>query len=95
MDFIISGLQFLLFLFWVLLFARIIFSWVMVFQRDWRPTGMMLLVTEGVFTVTDPPIRAIRKVVPPLSMGSIRIDLAILIVFFIVIVLSQLLARLQ
>jgi YggT family protein len=39
----------------------------------------MLVIAEAIYTVTDPPLKAIRRVVPPLSLGSVRIDLAFLI----------------
>ena len=68
-----------LFLFILFLFARIVFSWVMVYARDWKPTGPMLLLAEGVFTVTDPPLKALRRVIPPVTMGQIRLDFAMML----------------
>ncbi|WP_062301416.1 YggT family protein [Demequina subtropica] len=88
---ILSALQFVLFLFMLALFARIIISFVMVFAHDWRPAGAALVAVEGVLTVTDPPIKAVRRVVPPLSLGQVRIDLAFLIVFIAVSILNQVL----
>ena len=69
----------LLFLFILFLFARIVFSWVMVYSRDWKPAGPMLLLAEGVFTVTDPPLKALRRVIPPVTMGQIRLDFAMML----------------
>jgi YggT family protein len=74
-----SILDFLLFLFFVLLIGRLILDWVQVFARDWRPRGVMLVIAEAVYTVTDPPLKAIRKVIPPLSLGAVRVDLAFLV----------------
>ena len=82
MSLFINAAQFVLFLFTLFLFGRIVLGLVMGYARDWRPTGIMLVLTEAVFTVTDPPIRAIRRVVPPLTLGQVRIDLAVLILFF-------------
>lgn len=76
-------------LFMLLLFARVIISLVISFARDWRPTGVAVVAVESVLTVTDPPIKAVRKVVPPLAIGQVRIDLAFLIVFFAVSTLFQ------
>ena len=73
----------LLFVFFVLLIGRLILDWVRVFARDWRPTGVMLVVAETVFTVTDPPLRLLRRVIPPLTVGGLRIDLAFLALFFL------------
>ena len=58
---------------WVYLlvvFGRLILAWIRVFARDWRPKGVMLVVAETVYTLTDPPLRALRKVVPPLRIGG-------------------------
>ncbi len=92
MSFLLDALRFVLFLFMLLLLARIVISLVMVFARDWRPTGAALVAVEGVLTVTDPPIKAVRKVVPPLALGQVRLDLAFIIVFLGVSMLYQVLA---
>ncbi|WP_082099683.1 YggT family protein [Demequina maris] len=89
MSFLFGALQFVLFLFMMALLGRVIVSLVMAFARDWRPTGAALVAVEGVLTVTDPPIKAVRRVVPPLSLGQVRIDLAFLIVFLAVSLLYQ------
>jgi len=71
----------LLLLFMLCLIVRLVFDWVQFFARDWRPRGVVLLLAEAVYTVTDPPLRALRKVIPPLTLGSVRLDLAFLILF--------------
>jgi YggT family protein len=58
----------LLFLFIALLWVRFIVDWVQVFARQWEPRGPLLVALEGVYTTTDPPIVALRKVVPPLRI---------------------------
>lgn len=82
MGLVFGVLAFVVFLFLVLLFVRLALDWVQVFAREWRPRGVVLVVAEVTYTITDPPLRAVRRVVPPLSLGSIRLDLAFLIVFF-------------
>lgn len=62
------------------MFVRLVLDWVQVFAREWRPRGLMLVVAEATYTVTDPPLKAVRRVVPPLTLGSVRLDLAFLIV---------------
>lgn len=69
----------LLYLFFILLLGRLVFDWVQVFARNWRPRGPVLVVAEAIYTTTDPPLRALRKVVPPLRLGQVRLDLAFLI----------------
>jgi len=71
--------QFILFVTWVaimVLFARIIIDWVQVLAHSWRPQGFVAVLCEGIFTVTDPPLRAIRNVIPPIRMGGAMLDLS-------------------
>jgi YggT family protein len=69
-----------LYVFLALLFVRLIVGWVMVFARDWHPTGLMAATLELAFSATDPPLRALRRVLPPLRLGSISVDLAFIVV---------------
>ena len=63
-----------------LLWIRFIVDWVQVFARSWTPTGPVLVALEVVYSVTDPPIRALRRVIPPLRLGSVALDLSFIIV---------------
>jgi len=60
----------------VVLIARFVIDWVQVLARSWRPRGMVLIVCEAVYTVTDPPLRALRRVIPPLRLGAVALDLS-------------------
>ncbi|GAA4716755.1 YggT family protein [Pedococcus ginsenosidimutans] len=75
-------IRFAVFVFFVVLIGRLVLDWVQVFARDWRPRGALLVVAEAIYTVTDPPLKALRRLVPPLQLGSLRLDLAFLILFF-------------
>ena len=70
----------LLWFFIALLWIRFIVDWVQVFARSWSPRGILLVLLEVVYSITDPPIKALRKVIPPLRIGSIALDLSFLIV---------------
>ena len=70
----------LLWSFIALLWVRFVVDWVQVFARSWTPSGPVLVVLEVVYSVTDPPIKALRRVVPPLRIGSFALDLSFLIV---------------
>ena len=83
----------LLWLYWLVLMARLVLSYVVMLARDWRPRGVVLVLVEGVYSLTDPPLRALRRVIPPLRLGGIALDLAFLVLFLIVIVLMQVVAR--
>lgn len=74
------------FLYLVLLFARLVVSWIQVFARDWRPAGPVVVLLEVVYSATDPPLRALRKIVPPIQIGSIRLDLGFMILFFAAVI---------
>ena len=70
----------LLWFFIALLWVRFIVDWVQVFARSWSPRGVLLVLLEVVYSVTDPPIKALRRVIPPLRIGSVALDLSFLIV---------------
>lgn len=84
----------LLWLFLLCLVVRLILDWVQFFAREWRPRGVLLVIAEAVYTVTDPPLRALRRVIPPLTLGQVRLDLAFLILFIGVSFLSRIVATL-
>ncbi|MDO3397730.1 YggT family protein [Nocardioides cremeus] len=87
-----SIIYIILTIFWIFLWIRFVVDWVMVFARDWSPRGPVLVVLEAVYSVTDPPIKALRRVVPPLRLGSIALDLSFLIVFISVWILRSVVA---
>jgi YggT family protein len=73
-----------LWLFFIALLARLVFDWVFLFARSWEPKGPVLVVLEAVYTVTDPPLKAVRRVVPPLKLGSVALDLAFIVLIIAV-----------
>jgi YggT family protein len=73
-----------LWLFFILLIGRLILDYVQMFARSWRPKGLLLVVAEVIYTITDPPLRALRKVIPPLRLGSVSLDLSFLVLVVLV-----------
>ena len=69
-----------LWLYWLVMIGRLVFDFVQVFARSWRPSGVLLLIAEAIYTITDPPLRLLRRVIPPIRIGSVQFDLAFLIV---------------
>jgi len=67
--------------FLIFLLARAVLDWVQVFARDWRPHGPSLVVAEAVYTVTDPPLKFLRRLIPPLRLGNVSVDLAYMVLF--------------
>jgi YggT family protein len=78
---------FVLLLFLILLIARLVFDYVMMFARSWRPTGVVAVGLEVVYSVTDPPLKALRRVIPPLRLGNFSIDLGFMVLLFVVYIL--------
>ncbi|MFN8158010.1 MAG: YggT family protein [Candidatus Nanopelagicales bacterium] len=78
----------------LVLLAYVVLSWVMIYARDWQPRGVVLLLVEGVFAVTEPPLRLLRRFIPPLRIGQVSLDLAIFVLFILVYALIFLAARL-
>ena len=83
-----------LLVFLILLFARFVVDWVMVLARSWRPQGLVAAGLEVVYSTTDPPLKAVRKVIPPLNLGTIRLDLGFMVLLIAVILLRSVLDRL-
>jgi YggT family protein len=79
-----------LLVFLVLLFARFVADWVMVLARSWRPSGLVAAGLEVVYITTDPPLKALRRVIPPLNLGSVRLDLGFMVLLIVVILLKNL-----
>ena len=71
----------------VLLFVRLIVDWIQIFARSWTPRGPVLVVLEGVYTATDPPVKAMRKLIPPLRLGGVAVDLSFIAVLLICYIL--------
>ncbi|GAA5188633.1 YggT family protein [Arthrobacter gyeryongensis] len=82
---IVFGLLYIaLLLFLVTLIVRLVFDLVQMFARQWRPRGGALVAAHVVYSVTDPPLKRIRRLIPPLQLGGVSLDLAFLIVFIVV-----------
>ena len=79
----------ILYIFLLIMFARMILSWVPVLVRDWEPRGPMLIFAEIVYSVTDPPLRMLRKVLRPVRVGNMMLDLAFIGLAILVSILIQ------
>ncbi|MFD1860011.1 YggT family protein [Aeromicrobium camelliae] len=77
-----------------LVIARFIVDWVQVLARQWRPTGFVAVICEAIYTVTDPPLRALRKVIPPVRLGQVMLDLSPMVLLIVLIILQAVLPRL-
>ena len=66
-----------------------IFSWIQVYAKSWSPSGILLVVAEGVYSATDPPLRFLRRYIPTVRLGSVALDLSFIVLFLVVYVLWQ------
>jgi YggT family protein len=81
-------------LFLYALICRLVLDWIRVFAREWRPSGAVLVFAEVIYTITDPPLKFLRRLIPPLSLGSVRLDIAFLVLIVAVGFLQSLVSRL-
>lgn len=78
----------------LILFARAILEIVLSMNQSFRPSGAAALIFEFVFSITDPPLRALRRVIPPLRIGNVALDVAFIVLFiFLVVIKATLLSR--
>lgn len=89
---VVSVIYTVLFVFWLLLIARVVIEVVRSFARDWKPSGVVVVGLEAVFTVTDPPVRLLRKVIPTVPLGGVRLDLSIMVLLLAVGILMSVVA---
>jgi YggT family protein len=80
-------LDYVLWIYLLILIGRMIFTWVQTFSRSWTPTGVLLVIAETVFTLTDPPLRFLRRYIRPLRIGSVALDLSFMVLFFAVLIM--------
>ncbi|MFT4200886.1 MAG: YggT family protein [Gordonia sp. (in: high G+C Gram-positive bacteria)] len=92
MTVFLSIVGMLLGVYWMLLLARLVLELVRSFARDWRPKGVVVVIVEAIFTATDPPIKLLRRIIPPLNIGAVRLDLSLMIVMIAVIIAQRLVA---
>lgn len=79
----------LLFIYLLILLARLVLEYIPVFNREWRPRGLGLVLSEIVFTLTDPPLRLFRRLLPPLRIGPVALDLGFPLTMIVVAVLMS------
>ena len=85
---VIGGIvELVLTLYVLVLIARLVLDYIPLFNRQWRPKGAGLVLAELAYTLTDPPIRFFRRLVPPLRLGSISLDFGFALTMIVVLIL--------
>lgn len=94
MNLVLSVIYLALHVVYLALLGRLVLDWIQMFARHWRPKGIALLVATGVYTVTDPPMKFLRKTVPPLRLGGMSLDLGFLILVFVISIIQSMIGGL-
>lgn len=76
-----------LLVFYLLVIARLIVETTRSFARSWRPAGSTAIGLEAVYMVTDPPMKLLRRLVPPLRVGNVSFDMSVLVLLLIIWIL--------
>jgi YggT family protein len=87
-------LVYVLSLYLLLIIGRLILSYIQAFSRSWHPTGFVLVLAEGIYTATDPPLRFLRRYIPSVKVGRVAFDLSFMLLFLVVLVLLQVVEQL-
>ena len=87
-------LSILLWAYLLVMIARLIFDYIRIFARSWQPKGVVLLLAELVYTLTDPPLRFLRRFIPPLRLGGVSLDLSFLVLIIVLQILLSFARRL-
>lgn len=66
----------------LILFVRMILDWVSVFSRTWYPRGVVATLVSAVYTVTEPPLRWLRRYIRPIPMGAMYLDVSFMVLWF-------------
>jgi len=87
-------LLYVLYFFLLFLIGRLILEVLQSFARQWKPTGVVLVIAEATYTITDPPLKLLRRFIPPLRLGNVALDLSftflILVVWVMIIFVQRL-----
>ena len=94
MSMLVAVLQWALQIYFYLMIARLIADLVLSVNPSWRPRGLILVVVELIYTLTDPPIKLTRRFIKPVRFGGIALDFGWTIIVFAIGLLQSLLGRL-
>jgi YggT family protein len=82
-------LTYVLEIYLLLLIGTMVVSWIQAFARDWQPKGVVLVICESILTATDPPLKFLRRYIPPVRLGTVQLDLSFMVLFIVVLILLE------
>jgi YggT family protein len=83
-------IAYVLYLYIVVILARFVVEATRQFARTWRPAGVAAIGVEAVYVATDPPLRLLRRLVPPVQLGRVSLDLSIILLLLAILGLHSL-----
>jgi YggT family protein len=87
-------LMFVLYIFLLFLIGRLVLEVLQSFARSWKPTGVVLVIAEATYTITDPPLKLLRRFIRPIRLGNVALDLSFTVLIFVVWVMIIFVQRL-
>ena len=87
MSLFFNVLALVLWVYLLIVIARLVVEITRQFARAWRPAGVAAVGLEVVYLTTDPPLNAIRRVCPPVRIGNVSLDLSVMILLLAIIAL--------
>lgn len=86
MDVFRLVLYYVLFAYWLLITGRVVVELTHSFARDWRPVGGVAITLETIYTMTDPPVKFLRRLIPAVRIGGVGLDLSIMVLLIVVFI---------
>ncbi|MEO6703520.1 MAG: YggT family protein [Jatrophihabitantaceae bacterium] len=83
-----------LLVFYLLVIARLIVETTRSFARSWRPAGAAAIGLEMVYVVTDPPMKLLRRLIPPLRVGGVSFDMSVIVLLIMIWILRVIVSSL-
>jgi YggT family protein len=85
---VFAAIALVLYVYIIIILARVVIETTRQFSRSWRPAGAAAIGLELVYLATDPPIKALRRLVPPLQLGAVSVDLSVMILLLAILALN-------
>jgi YggT family protein len=85
MTLVWSVVALVLYLYFLMIVARVVIDVTRQFARSWRPAGVAAIGLEAVYSSTDPPVKLFRRLIPPVRLGPVSLDLSVWILLFAIL----------
>jgi len=72
------------------LVARLFIDLALSVNPSLRPSGILLPIVEIIMTITDPALKLVRRIIPPIRLGAIQLDLGWTALVFAIFFLQRL-----